>query len=277
MKRYRILHVDFDTRPGIFKMEIKDDWEESIKARWIANREKLQQEFVAEFGSWGHEVKLQNFLDLDAAPFSIIAFHGKFLRQIRTSFVVCAYYPALTSACALGERILNHLMLKLRDYFSATEQYKRVYRKNSFDNWDLAIDTLVEWGVLLSNVADNFRKLKEIRNDSIHFQPEVDTNDRELALSAIHVLQEIIYEQFGAGTGGYHQPWFIEGTKGAFFIKKSWEEKPFIKEVYLPHCVLVGPKYRMTFVKGVWGVDDIDYDDVEIEDEDFLKLLEQKR
>jgi hypothetical protein len=71
-----------------------------------------------------------------------VAFHNVFFNQVRDSFVIGSYYPALTAACALGERILNHLVLGLRDSFRTAEEYKRVYRKDSFDNWMIPIDVL---------------------------------------------------------------------------------------------------------------------------------------
>ena len=93
-----------------------------------------------------------------------------------------AYYPALTAACALGERILTYLMLNLRDDFKAHPQYKRVYRRESFEKWDLAIDTLEVWDVLLPEVVTSFRELRDRRNKAIHFRPEVDQNAGPLGL-----------------------------------------------------------------------------------------------
>lgn len=201
--------------------EIKDEWDEEQKKQWRINRRQMDAQLATEYGSHAFQSKQRNFIEFGDLPFSVIAFHNKFLRQIRNSFVVGAYYPALTAACSLGERILNHLMITLRDHFKATPEYKHVYRKDSFDDWDLAINTLASWGVLLPNVVSRYQELKIARNKAIHFQPDVDENDRELALEAIKLLVKIIGEQFGAGAGGYYQPWFIEGTKGAFFIKKT--------------------------------------------------------
>src|SRR5690606_10868817 len=125
-------------------------------------------------------------------PLSILAFHNRFLEQIRVAFVVGAYYPALTGACALGERILKYLVLSLRDDFKGSAEYKRVYNKDSFDNWDLALDTLEAWQVLLPEVVKEYRVLRDLRNKAIHFRPEVDRNDRSLALDAIKSLGNIV-------------------------------------------------------------------------------------
>jgi hypothetical protein len=137
------------------------------------------------YGVGAFEAKRANFIALGPKPMSILAFHNRFFEQVRVAFVMGAYYPALTSACALGERILNHLILTLRDEFKATPEYKTVYSKESFDDWSLPIKTLESWGVFLPDTAIGFRQLKDKRNRAIHFRPEVDRNDRELALEPV--------------------------------------------------------------------------------------------
>jgi len=174
----------------------------------------------------------------------------------------------------LGERILNHLILRLRDYFKATDEYKKVYRNDSFDNWDLVIKTLEAWGVLLPNVVKSFWNLKEIRNRSIHFNPETDSNDKELSLEAIRRLKEIVSEQF-SGIGS--QPWFIEGIKGAGYIKNEYEENPFVKEVVIPNCRKVGHLHTLEHGHTGWQVNDShDYAAIEITDERFAELMDNR-
>ena len=77
-----------------------------------------------------------------------------------------------------------------------------------------------------------------MRHKAIHFRPEIDHDDRELALSAIKCLQKIIGSQF-SGYGA--QPWFITGIPGEIYIKKDWERNPFVSKVYIPCCAHVGP------------------------------------
>ncbi|MBW1859352.1 MAG: hypothetical protein JRI70_04555 [Deltaproteobacteria bacterium] len=221
------------------------------------------------------ETKRQNFIDLGDKSLSILAFHNRFFEQIRTAFVMGAYYPALTAACALGERILNYLLLILRDDFKNTPEYKTVYRKDSFDNWDLPINTLESWGILLTEVAKKFRHLKDMRNKAIHFRPEVDRNDRELALEAIHCLREIIRNQFSAFGS---QPWFITSIPGESYIQKNWENNPFIQKVYLSNCLLVGSKNKIeTLTPQVVVNDNFKYEDREITDEEFSDLRKSQK
>ena len=245
MKRFRVFPCDFDSRVHSLTIVIQDHWEQHVKDLHKQNRDDTEQRLLLEFGKTAGDTKRQNFIDIGAKPLSILAFHNRFLEQVRVAFVVGSYYPALTGACALGERVLNYLILTLREDFKHTPQYKRVYKKDSFDNWDLVIDTLVAWDVLLAEVASEFRALSERRNDAIHFRLEVDGNDRSLALAAIKSLQLIVAKQFG---GFGPQPWFMTGVPGEIYIKKDWERRPFIRKIYLPNCAAVGPRHRIKSV-----------------------------
>jgi hypothetical protein len=269
MKRFRIFGFDFDTRVHTLTTEIQDHWEERVKQLHTENREQTERALIRQFGEASANQKRQNFIDLGPKPLSILAFHNKLFEQIRVSFVMGAYYPALTASCALGERILNYLILILRDEFKSTAQYKRVYKKDSFDNWDTAIDTLAAWDVILLAVVLEFRKLRDRRNDAIHFRPEVDENDRALALAAISSLGSIIGNQFCAFGP---QPWFITDIPGEIYIKKDWESRPFIRKVYLPNCVAVGPQHKIESVMP-WRVkDDVAYEERDITDQEFCFL-----
>lgn len=271
MKRYRILSFDFDSRVHSFD-PVQDHWEDKIKEQHIENQKKVIEGLKAQYGEWNLEQKILNFIDLKAKPFSVAAFHNKFLSQIRDAYVIGSYYPALTGACALGERILNHMMIMLRDYHKDTPEYKKVYRKDSFDYWPLAIDALESWQELLPEAASKFRELSERRNKAIHFRPEVDHDDKDQALAAIHLMQEIVGIQFSAFGG---QPWFF-CVPGEMYIKKEWEEKPLIKHIFIPNSLLVGPKHRIEqlFPKIVVN-DNFVYDSREVTDEEFNQLRQR--
>ncbi len=269
MKRYRVLVVDFDTRAYFLTAKANDTWSDETKEVHERGRRQIQAEIIEEFGAEAAQQKLKNFADLGPKPFSILAFHNRFLHQARVAFVMSAYYPALTGACSLGERILNHLIITLRDDYKASPEYKRVYDKNSFDNWNLAIETLSAWDVLLPNVIQEFQSLRDRRNDAIHFRPETDKNDRELALAAIKNLNSIIGSQFSAGG---QEPWFIPNVPGECYIKKSWENKPFIRKIYFPNCHAVGPSHTVENVNP-WRIrDETQYEQREISDDEFCSL-----
>ncbi len=275
MKRYRVLIFDFDTRANILNKEIQEDWEDKVKALWKEKKANIHESLIATYGTSNGSQKVKNFTELGPLPFSIIAFHNKFLIQARDAYIIGAYYPALTSSCALGERILNQLIIHLRDDYKKTKEYKNVHNKDSFDNWDLAINTLESWSVLHPDVVAIFKELKEIRNQSIHFDPEVDLNDKELALSALKKLTKIVERQFSVFGS---QPWVIPSTAGAAYICKDWENKPFVRRIVLPSCALVGPRHRLELVGQEWTVlESHAYEDKDISDNEFATLLEEAR
>jgi hypothetical protein len=271
MKRYRIINVDFDSRAALLAMEIREEWEEKVKDGHRASKDQILAGLKEEYGTWAFEAKVQNFTDIGSKPWSVLAFHNRFAGQVRAAFVIGAYYPALTAACALGERILNHLILLLREDYRGTVEYKRVYRKESFDDWGVPIDTLSSWGVLLPDALKAFQELTALRNRTIHFHPETDRNDRALALEAVKLLDKIIDTQFGFFG---NQPWFIPNVPGASYIRRAAEQEPFVKRVYLPNGHLVGPCHTLEFNENRITVHDIDaYPEIEISDEHFRDLL----
>jgi len=276
MKRYMVLRHHFDTRALLLAMEIREDWEPRVREQHATNKAQVRAGLIEQYGGSDAEVKLQNFVEIGTIPFSVLAFHNRFLEQARDAFVVGAYYPCLVGCCALGERVLNHLVLALRHYYTGTEYYRRVSRKASFDNWKTAIDVLDGWGVLLPDTTSAFRELRGIRNRAVHFNPETDQNDRAMALSAFQTLSSIVTRQFGV-LGG--QPWYISGVLGASFVKKACESEPFVKEVILPNCQLVGyqPRLELNEETGTWTAIDVgEYEDKELTDEEFRDLFNNR-
>ncbi len=273
MKRHRIFSFDLDSRADSFE-PVQEQWEEEVKEFHIENQKKTMESLRAQYGEQNIESKIQNFIDLKSKPFSVAAFHNKFLQQIRNAYVVGSYYPALTGAYALAERILNHLMILLRDYHKDTPEYKKVYRKGSFDNWPLVIDALESWDELLPEAASRFRILNDKRWRAIHFDPEIDHNDKALSIEAIHLIQDIVTIQFAAfGT----QPWYFR-VRGEMYIKKEWEDKPFIKHIFIPNSLLVGPNHKVESIIPKFVVNDqFDYEDKDITDEEFSTLRQNRQ
>jgi hypothetical protein len=267
MRRYRVLGFDWDSTPRVFSMVIDPTWDLEIRRLWTENRLKAEEEVAQRFGVNNIARKI-DYIDLGPAPFSVASFHSTFLKQIRDSFVAGAYYPALTASCALGERLLNYLVLNLRCDYTSRPEYKLVHGKDSFDDWNRVIEILTSWSILTSEVSEMFSSLAQIRNRSLHFSPSTDTNARSEALAAIHLLSQIIERQFAGG----EKPWFIPETAGGFFIRKSWEADPFVKLVYLPRSSLVGPRHHLDHENGLWKVFDETYEEGEISDEEFAAL-----
>ena len=171
--------------------------------------------------------------------------------------------------------MLNHMILDLRDEFSGTEQYRKVARKNSFDNWDVAISTLQAWNIFQADcVADDFRALKYLRHRSVHFSPETYRRLREDSLSALQHLASIIRVQFGFDGAAR---WMLPGTKGNRFIKKDSETDPFLVRYYLPQCPLVSPMFSINFLpQGISFFDFKDTEDREVSDAEFARLYNER-
>ena len=266
-RRYLSWGADFDTRALTLGMQIQDHWEPEVKRLHAQNKVNARAGMIHEFGDYAIDAKIENFLAIDTKPFSVLAHHNRLFHEVRQSFVIGSYYPALVGACALGERILNHLIIDLRRFYTGTPQYRRVHRKNSFDDWRLPIDTLEDWDVLLPTAAAEFRALMPLRHRSIHFNVSTYATLREDALAAILHMRTIIEQQFGTFA---LRPWFIEGTLGHVFIKKAYEGHPFVRTYFLPHCPLVGPLFAMRPGPGGWEFfDSEDYGEGQWTDEEF--------
>lgn len=271
-RRHLSYTMDFDTRAHVFD-EPGEAWEDEPRRLHIENRERTKAGLAREFGTDYLEEKIKNFVDMKTKPFSVLAYHNAFFDQVRRAFVVGAYYPALVGACALGERVLNHLILDLREFYRNTPEYKGVSRKSSFDDWRRPIEVLETWAVLLQPAAQEFRELMALRHRSIHFNISTYATLRDDALAAILHMREIIDQQF---TSFGLRPWFIEGTRGFIFIKREWEENPFIRTYYLPTCPFVGPYFAFSSNGGLFCHDHSDYGGGAWTDEEFASVFEAR-
>lgn len=272
MKRYRVIQFDFDTGAFILSEEIQEWWEEGVKEHHRENKKKTIKWLLQFFGEFHSDMKIKNYIDLGVKPLSVLTFHNKFFEQIRISFIMGGYYPALVGVCALGERILNHLILALREDYKITPEYKEIYRKNQFDDWQLLIRVLESWNVLLPEVEKKFKELQKIRHNAIHFRPEIERNDRQLSLSAIKTLSDIISGQFSVFSA---QPW-IFFVPGESYIRKEWETNPFIKKIYIPNCAYLGPYHTVESIMPQWLIkDNYRYKDTDISDDEFIRLRVQ--
>jgi hypothetical protein len=276
MRRYRMINGTFDTRSHFVVGDIPLEWEPNIRAQHWTNRRSVMEGLKYEFGEENLGEKVAEFGALGPEPFSVVAYHNLFFRQVRRSFVFGSHYPAVVGCCALGERILNHLIHEFREDFKGTPEYKLVYDKESFDDWTRAIDVLEAWEILLPDVADDYRRLRTKRNDAIHFRPETSTRARDMAFEAIGILGGIIQLQFGS-LGA--QPWYF-GMPGETYIKKDAEERPFVRKVLVPEGLHVGPSNQLDFdvASHEWSVADVgDVGPDEGTDDQFIELRNHAR
>lgn len=277
MRRFRTLPGDFDSRASGMDEPIPETWDEQVRASHNENMARRGAELVAEYGAWDAERKRADFVAIGVKPFSVLSYHNRFFTQTRDAFIQGAYYPALLSACALGERTLNHLVLDLRNDYVGTSEHEAVAKDKSFSNWRLMITTLEAWQVLDQEVAALFTSLFRLRNRAVHFNPATYESARDDALAAITCLRDIIEKQFG--TFG-RQRWYIPGTLGACFIKQAFESNPFVRKFIATSAVYVGPLHSVRMTEaGAWQFVDWPpdvYGDTVVSDEQYRDLFNDR-
>lgn len=273
-RRYLSKGDDFDLRATSLEVEVKPDWDPAVVEQWNRIKDNIRAGLIAEFGSSGSARKVENFLAIGPLSMSIVSYHNALHRQVRNAFVLGAYYPALVGACALGERVLNHLILDLREFYADTPEYHRVGRKQSFDNWSVAIDALEAWGVLLPDAVRHYRALAKLRNRSVHFDPETYGRLREDALAAVVGVREILDQQFSTFA---IRPWFIGDALGSCFIGKAYETDPFVRTYFIPNCFFVGPHHLFrSVIPETVLVDKTDYGPGDWTDAEFQTMFRDR-
>jgi len=261
-------------------MEISKDWDENVRLQWEASIKHIEEGIGEQFGALNLQHKIERFKKIGPKPFSIISYHNNLLTDIRNAYVLGSFYSSLTGTCALGERILNHLILDLREYYKPKYNFWKdiwniIYKNNKFDiytcktcsSWALMINTLLGWKVFSEETASLFKKLSKKRHKSLHFNIDTVQNLEEESLESIDILQEIVKKQFSAFGGDY----FIY-SPGEAFLKKELENKPFFKEYYIPSCKLVSPYHKMIQIIPSVIIEDIEVEHKEISDDEFIRL-----
>ena len=143
----------------------------------------------------------------------------------------------MTGSGVLGERILNRLIIKLRNHFKTSPHYKKLWNKNSFDSWDFAIDILKDWSVISDEVKTLFQNLKIFRNDSIHYNSGYDFESN--SHNAIKILADIIKLQFDY-TKRKDIFWVFD-IPGEIWVRSEVLHNPYVIEFILPNCLQLGP------------------------------------
>ena len=257
-RRFTPVNFHFDSRALTLATVIDHDWESDVQEQWRQNQAGVRESVVHQFGAADYEQKIRNFTDLGAAPWSVVALHNVYLSQVRAAFAATNYYPALLGACGLGERILNQLVLTLRNDYADHPATKQVADKQSFDNWNVCIRALREWGVFADGIAYDFTTLMKRRHGAVHYRTQLDSGDaREASLESVLLVGKLIEALF-APIG--QRPYYFSGPIGRSYVCLNSEGEPFVERFILPACVLVSPNYRFVPSSGGLDVyDDPDY------------------
>jgi hypothetical protein len=260
-RRYTPIAHSFDTRANALSTEIQDDWEPQVQEQWRAIHAGIRESIIHEYGAADFEGKIDSFVDLGAAPWSVLGLHDVHLKQVRDAFVSKDYYPALVGASSLGERILNHLVLALRDDYSGHEATRHVAKQASIDDWKRCVKALSGWGVFDDETGRDYLALMRMRHGAIHYRSELDSGDaREAALEAVKLLCSLVERVFNSiGAGGH----YFGGPIGRAYVRLDSESDPFVRKFILPACALVSPRYR--FLPNTGTPSGLDaYDDPEL-------------
>ena len=94
------------------------------------------------------------------------------------------------------------------------------------------------------------------------------------AINALNIIYDITAYFFAVGNRKDIYFW----CPGEIYIKKEAEQTPFVKEMILPHCYLVGHGHRIESVnrQNVLKDDNV-YEEKEISDEEFTELRKSLR
>lgn len=265
-RRYRVVALNFDTRAMLLNEEISDQWEPQIQEQHRENLRRLREHLLFEFGVHNGERKIQDFADLGSAPWSVATAHNPLLQHVRGAFAFGAYYAALLGAAGLGERILNELILTLRDDYREHPHTGRV-TGDTIDDWTRAIEVLGHWGVFDAELVRDFKRLARLRHDAVHYREHIEEDPRGHALDAIKLLQTIIDRRF-SGHGG--SPTYL-AIPGEIVLARSAESDPFTRRFVLPSCALVSPRHELEWDGAGWIVfDDPDYPADLLSDADWI-------
>ncbi|MFH1559910.1 MAG: hypothetical protein ABID84_00640 [Chloroflexota bacterium] len=259
MKRWRLLRNTWiDTRRNSFLPGMS-------RAEEAVMRHELRQELEIEFGARDIDAKVERFLEASPPWIRPIWPNLNPEHEIYNAYVLGAYYPALVGACCLGEAILNELVVRLREHFKNTPSYKKVYRKDSFQDWDLAISVLLEWEVFDTTLADSYRQLSTLRKQAAH--PKVLSDVQSKSKEALKLYSGMMNKLFGPGEN------VVFWCPGEMYIKREKETDPLVIEFFIPSCDYVGFKHTIRLVNG--GMQYVDFDDYEdkfVDDAEFRRL-----
>jgi hypothetical protein len=271
MKRYRVIPGYWDGRSILlrsFKGKLPDPGSPNESAV-----RRILTELHGQFGANDFPEKLDRYLELAEPPMSIVNEHNRLLSDCRNAYVAGFFYSALVGACALGERVLNSIILSVRDSFKSTPQYKKVYKKKSFDDWAVPIQVLEAWKIFDSTLAAEFYDLRDLRNESIHYNKDLQANLKSDSLKALQQVSKAMGSLFSA----HGKSPFLHFGNAFTIIKKAEENHPIVKAFYIPNCIHVGPKHLINNMNLVpWGFEDMsEHSDIEISDDEYMELYEQ--
>ena len=220
-RRYRLLNFRVDTRRAFYSEPV-------LAASAASSTDHLR----AELGSQNFDAKFERWMKIDYPPLGVIDEYPGKIEQIINTYCIGYAYPAVTSSCCLAERILNRLVIKSRHHFKSHPDYKKIYRKNSFDDWEKMLGLISEWNLVPARAIECFRELIPIRHQSIHYNERYDFE--AVAPATINNLIAAITEVFGVLNR--KDIYLLFDVPGEVWVRSEAQCLPFVKEFAVPHC-----------------------------------------
>jgi|SRR3989344_1754702 len=266
MRRYRVLKFTIDSTRNI----LSDSLPQNI-AMGIAKKE-MSGYLKSKYGETNFDDKFKRYMSLQKPVLSVVEEHSYLLEDICDAYVNNSLYSALTGACCLGERIFNNIIFKVMDDFKSSPHYKVIFNKDSIIDWDKAINILTDWRIIDDKVKEKYLILKDLRNESVHYQKK-DQDLERMSIESINTINFIIENLFGLGPNRRNILIYYE-VPGELYIKKSAEVDPLVKAFYIPCSFLVGPQHQLVSdPSGKWKISDSNsYEQRDIDDEEFVKM-----
>jgi hypothetical protein len=235
-RRYRPASFQIDARRGLY--------DTPYGQRYAADDATHLQ---AAYGIEDFDAKFRRWKNIAYPTLGIIDEYSKKIEQIINSYTMGYVYPAVTSACCLAERILNRLVLRCRHHFKAHPEYKRIYRKDSFDDWGVMLNVIEQWQLIPPKAIELFRDLMPIRHQTIHYNDGYDFD--AIIVPTINKLIEAIGEVFGVLNR--KDIYLVFDVPGEVWVRSQAERLPFVKEFVLPHCYRAHAVHDIDFAKGL--------------------------
>lgn len=176
--------------------------------------------------------KFERWLKIEYPPIGLIEEYPEKIQEIINVYSSGYYYSAVTAACCLAERILNRLIIKTRIHFKSSPHYKKVYNKQSFDDWDRMLKIISDWQLISPKAIDMMKEIKPIRHQTIHYTESYDFES--VAPIVINKLITTITEIFGVMNR--KDIYLVFDIPGEVWVRSKAEGLPFVKEFILPHC-----------------------------------------
>lgn len=220
-RRYRLMNFFIDTTRNMFL---------NLALQKEANEYKDHMRLI--LGENDFNQKFERWLKIEYPPIGLIEEYPEKIQEIINAYSSGYYYSAVTAACCLAERILNRLIIKTRIHFKSFPHYKKVYNKQSFDDWDRMLKIISDWQLISSKAIDIMKEIKPIRHQTIHYTEAYDFES--VAPAVINKLIAAITEIFGVMNR--KDIYLVFDIPGEVWVRSKAEELPFVKEFVLPHC-----------------------------------------